>query len=134
MLLEEGDTVDIDLTDVSLSFSPSGSYVYTSTLDHLEEGTFTVEGDLLVTTADTTADTQPQRVRILRLDSSRLHVQMKDQGKDRRLEFMRVIIEQPATDTTSGSYDEQAFEIDSLDMILDSAQLDDHDHDHDHDH
>ena len=82
--------MDVDLADVSLAFAADQAYIYTSTLDHLEAGTYTLEGDLLTTTADSTVGTGPQRVRVITLDSARLHLLMMDQGKERRLEFVRV--------------------------------------------
>lgn len=84
-----GDTVDVRLEDVSLRFEPDGDYVYTSTLDYFEEGTFELDGDLLTTVAAVDSVGE-QRVRVTRLDDRRLHLLMEDAGRRRELGFERV--------------------------------------------
>ena len=88
-LIEEGDTVDVNLDDVSLRFDSAGRYVYTSTLDYFEEGGFVLEDDILTTDPD--VDTVGvQRVRVTTLDTSQLAFLMFDGGRQRILRFARV--------------------------------------------
>lgn len=90
LIFDEGDTVDLRLEDVSLQFEADGDYTYTSTLDYFETGTFSLDGDILTTAAST--DSIPtQRVRVIRLDDGRLHLFMKDAGRNRELGFERVL-------------------------------------------
>lgn len=89
-LLEEGDTVAVDLSDVGIAFRPGGRYVYTSTLDHEEQGTYRVDGALLLTTPegqDTIAD-RPVEIALLERDV--LHLNMQEGDKARVLQFERV--------------------------------------------
>ena len=89
LLIEEGDTVDVRLDDVSLLFESGGAYTYTSTLDYFEEGRFALDGDILET--QPTADSlSPQKVKVTTLDDSTLHFFMMDAGRRRQLEFRRV--------------------------------------------
>ena len=88
-LVEEGDTVDVRLDEVSLRFEPDGDYVYTSTLDYYEEGTFALDGDILTTTAAVDS-VGVQRVRVTALDTGRLQFFMLDNGRKRQLSFQRV--------------------------------------------
>ena len=90
LLIEDGDTVDVRLDDVSLLFEPEGAYTYTSTLDYFEEGRFALDGDILET--QPAADSlSPQRVKVTTLDDSTLHFFMMDAGRRRQLEFRRMM-------------------------------------------
>ena len=80
----------VDLSEVSIAFHPDNRYVYTSTLDHEESGTYRVEEPLLLTTPagqDTVID---RPVEITLLDASTLHLNMVEAGKSRLLQFARV--------------------------------------------
>ena len=89
-LIEEGDTVDVRLDDVSLRFDSGGRYVYTSTLDYYEEGAFALTDDILATTPDVDS-VGPQRVRVTALDPGALALLMFDDGRQRVLAFERVV-------------------------------------------
>ena len=88
-LVEEGDTVDVRLDDVSLRFDTGGRYVYTSTLDYYEEGTFVFEGDILTTSPEIDSVGE-QRVKVTVLDPEQLRFFMMDAGRQRQLSFERV--------------------------------------------
>ena len=120
LLVEEGDTVEVRLDDVGIQFKPDGSYVYTSTLDYAEEGNYHLDGEYLYRTP-TGADPEGiLPVEIAALDSTRLHFNMVDSGKARRLEFLRV--ELPDNGQLNDFGD---------DHIHDDHH-DDHDHGHEH--
>lgn len=85
----ENDTVDVRLEDVSLRFGADGEYVYTSTLDYYEDGTFALDGDLL-TTIPRVDTIGRQRMRITALQGDSLKLLMDDQGRRRELGFRRV--------------------------------------------
>jgi hypothetical protein len=110
LLIEEGDTIDVILDDVGLYFAKDGSYIYTSTLDYEESGTFRTSGEMLFTTP-AAQDTLVERpVEIALLDKDVLHLNMKEGDKNRILEFERI-------DLSS----------------LDDGDVHAHDHNHDHD-
>ena len=88
-LLEEGDTVDVKLDNVSLRFDTGGHYVYTSTLDYFERGRFELVDDILTTRPEVDTVGQ-QRVRVTRLTPEGLTFLMSDGGKARVLGFARV--------------------------------------------
>ena len=95
MLIEEGDTIDVILDDVGLFFDTDGSYIYTSTLDYEESGTFRSSGDMLFTTP-TAQDTLLERpVEIALLTDNLLHLNMKEGDKNRILEFERINLSIP---------------------------------------
>lgn len=113
MLIEDGDTIDVILDDVGLYFDKEGKYIYTSTLDYEESGTFRTKGNMLFTTP-VKQDTLVERpVAIARLSETSLHLNMKEGEKNRILEFERIYTE------TGNEILEEVF--------------DDHDHEgHDH--
>ncbi len=113
LLIEEGDTIDVILDDVGLFFDADGSYIYTSTLDYEESGTFRSQGDMLFTTPSEQDTLLERPVAIALLDENALHLNMKEGEKNRILEFERIDL--------SASDDEQMDELT-------------HDHAHDHDH
>ncbi len=89
-LVEEGDTVEVNLQDVSISFDPAGDYAYTSTLDYTERGTFRTDGEYLITQPNV-PDTIPERaVEIATLEPSVLRLNMQEGDKRRVLMFERV--------------------------------------------
>ncbi len=125
----------MNLEDVSLAFGEDRRYVYSSTLDHLENGAYGLEGDLLTTTSDDASAGGPQRVRVVALDSLRLHLLMMDKGKQRRLEFTRVGANAPTPPPSS----EAGLPIDSSLLFEENFNeedfgegeaVDDHDHEH----
>lgn len=80
----------VDLSDVGIAFREGGQYVYTSTLDHEESGTYRVDGSLLMTTPagqDTITD---RPVEIALLEGDLLHLNMREGDKARVLQFERV--------------------------------------------
>jgi len=99
LLVEEGDTVDVILDDVGLRFDKNGKYVYTSTLDYEEEGTFRTKGDMLFSTPAEQDSVAERRVAIEHLDELSLHLRMKQGEKYRILEFERIIQEDVSADS-----------------------------------
>lgn len=136
MLIENGDTVDVDLNKVSLHFTPDLQYVYTSTLDYVEPGTFRLERGVLFTLPVGADASATRKVRIENLDSIYLFILMNDAGKLRQLQFRRLTASRPPvpvdefnTPADSFAIDTTTYEYDSLE--LDGMDVDDHE-EHDH--
>ena len=89
-LIEEGDTIAVDLTDVGIAFEPANRYVYTSTLDYEEAGTYRVDDAYLLTTPGGQDSIVDRAVEIMLLEGDRLHLNMEEAGKQRILQFERL--------------------------------------------
>ena len=123
VLIEDGDTVDVDLENVSLAFAPDLNYLYTSTLDYVEPGTYRLDGGVLYTLPEGSDAGAARKVKVELLDSARLHILMNDAGKLRRLEFARVARDAAVVDTF-GRGGDGAYDIDTAYYPLDSGSLD----------
>ena len=130
MLIEDGDTVKVNLTNVSLAFAPDNTYLYTSTLDYVEPGTYSFERGVLYTLPAGAEEDAARKVKVELLDSLRLQILMNDAGKLRQLHFLRVRLPAAAdADDEQSALD--SFAIDTTTYLLDSAELEHLHHDHD---
>ncbi len=92
VVLEEGDTLPVDPSEIRLSFDEAGHYTYHSTLNYREAGYYHLKGDLLYTRDTTHADTTLERivrVPILTEDSLVLDMRTPDQ-KARVIRFRKI--------------------------------------------
>lgn len=92
-VVEEGEKLDINTSEIQLSFLDDEIYTYSSTLDYKEAGKYAVQSSYLYTT-DTLASGQGGRkaVEIIQLTLDSLQLRMNDNGKERILKLLK---EQP---------------------------------------
>ena len=88
-ILEEGDTIDMDLSEVSLRFDEDGTYQYTSTLNYKEDGYYFVEYQFLYTRDTLAGESEQKAVRISTLSQDSLVLDMEEGGKPRKLVLVR---------------------------------------------
>ena len=130
--------MDVDLSKVSLDFTPDLHYLYTSTLDYVEPGSYRLERGVLFTLPTGADESATRKVRVEKLDSVNLHILMNDDGKLRQLQFVRVDMpdgraDQPKEDALLDTFgiDTTTYELDSTDLEgLDFDAEEHHDHDH----
>ena len=82
-LTQEGDSLGIDLKEVSFEFTENGRYQFYSTLEYKEAGTFHIDGPFLFS-IDTTQNIEREKaVEILQLSGDTLILRMEEFGKER---------------------------------------------------
>ncbi len=89
-VLEEGEPLDINASEIQLEFVDDMIYSYKSTLDYEEAGQYNVQSSYLYTT-DTLTEFQAARkaVEIIQLTADSLQLRMNDEGKERILKMLR---------------------------------------------
>ena len=89
-VLEEGQSLDINASEIKLDFHNEEIYSYKSTLDYKEAGQYTVQASYLYTT-DTLQENQAARkaVEIIQLTADSLQLRMNDEGKERILKMLK---------------------------------------------
>ncbi|MBX2876306.1 MAG: hypothetical protein KTR30_29570 [Saprospiraceae bacterium] len=89
-VLEEGEVLDINASEIQLEFVDDLIYSYKSTLDYQEAGQYNVQASYLYTT-DTLQQVQSGRkaVEIIQLTPDSLQLRMNDEGKERILKMLR---------------------------------------------
>lgn len=89
-VLEEGEILDINASEIQLEFVDDEVYSYKSTLDYEEAGQYNVQSSYLYTT-DTLAASQAARkaVEIVQLTADSLQLRMNDEGKERILKMLK---------------------------------------------
>lgn len=88
-MLEEGDTVDVNLSEVKLIFKSNGDYAYYSTLDYSEQGKFNSAGNYLYSTPNNQDTIVDRKVEIITLTPLELYIRMDARGKERILQFQK---------------------------------------------
>lgn len=87
--LEEGDSVAVNLLEIRLEFSDFDRYVFYSTLNYREAGSYRLEGPMLFT-QDTLSPNTPERtLRIRQLEADTLLLDMEADGKKQALRLLR---------------------------------------------
>jgi len=82
-LTQEGDSLEIDLGEVSFIFTENGRYQFNSTLKYKEAGTYHIDGPFLFST-DTTQNTPHEKaVEIIQLSGDTLILRMEELKKER---------------------------------------------------
>ena len=76
-LLENNDSLAVKLDDIWFSFDENQNYIFHSTLNYNEAGTYEVIGDLLYTTDTINETSQRKAVKLLQLNESSLKMEMK---------------------------------------------------------
>lgn len=89
-VLEEGEKLDINASEIQLTFNEGDVYTYSSTLDYKEAGKYNVQASYLYTT-DTLSTSQGGRkaVEIIQLTIDSLQLRMNDNGKERILKLLK---------------------------------------------
>jgi hypothetical protein len=84
-LMEEGDSIAIDLSEVHFTFDEEGGYTFVSTLAYSEAGAYRLDGPYLFTTDTLHAPVEEKAVEIKQLANDSLILLMNDKGRDRVL-------------------------------------------------
>lgn len=92
-ILEEGEILDLNASQIQLGFEEGDKYTYLSTLNYKEAGQFRVQTPYLFTT-DTTADQRTEKaVEIIQLTFDSLQLRMNDDGKERILKLLKTPVD-----------------------------------------
>ena len=89
-IAEEGKELDIDYAPVNFQFNSKGFYEFNSTIEYKEEGTYFLNGDLLYTLDTLNSASSEKAVKITKLTSDSLHLNMMANGKDKLMKLYRV--------------------------------------------
>ena len=89
LILEQGDTVQVDPAEVSLEFQGKDGYVFKGTLNHKEAGSFYLDAQYLFTLDTLNKASTEKAVEIVLLTSDSLYLKMMDGGKERLLKMYR---------------------------------------------
>jgi len=88
-ILEEGEVLDLNPSQIQLGFEAGEKYTYLSTLNYREAGQYRVQAPYLFT-IDTTADQRTEKaVEIIQLTFDSLQLRMNDDGKERILKLLK---------------------------------------------
>ncbi|MFK7935678.1 MAG: hypothetical protein AB8G22_19345 [Saprospiraceae bacterium] len=87
-LYEEGKSIEVDLNEISLSFS-NNNYHYTSTLNYRESGSYFVDERFLFTIDTTHRASTEKAVEIQLLSVDSLYLRMQENGKERLLQLAK---------------------------------------------
>ena len=88
-VLEEGQPLDIDNSEVKFHFSEDGYYNFQSTLNYEESGTFEIKKELLFTKDTLNTNSEEKAVRIDLLNADSLYLEMNDDGKKRLVKLFK---------------------------------------------
>jgi hypothetical protein len=89
LLVEESDTLQMDLSPVFLEMSSEGTYLFQSTLNYLESGRYRLEGNLLYIQDTTSTGSKERRIRIRQFEADTLILDMESEGLSRQLTLWR---------------------------------------------
>lgn len=88
-VLEEGDSLQLDPTQLGFVFRPDNRYSYRSTLRYEEAGTWRYAEGFLYAQDTTQADTEERIVAVEKLTKDSLEIRMLAADKERALVFLR---------------------------------------------
>lgn len=89
LILEEGDTVLVDPAEISLQFRPDDRYLFKSTLNYKEAGTYYLDAQYLFTLDTLNKASTEKAVEIVSLTPDSLHLKMMDNGRERLLKLYK---------------------------------------------
>ncbi len=87
---EEGEQVQVELSDVGFIFYDNGFYNYNSSNDYHEAGTYSIRGDLLYTLDTINKASSEKAVQIINLTKDTLQVKMMAHGKEQTIKFAKL--------------------------------------------
>jgi hypothetical protein len=87
---EDGEQMALNASDVKLEFNSNGFYKYQSSLNYLEAGSFSIQGDLLYTLDTINKASSEKAVRILLLTRDSLTIQMMAGSRERIYRMAKV--------------------------------------------
>lgn len=87
-LYEEGDSLAVDVKDISLAFD-NNTYHYTSTLNYRESGSYFINETYLFTIDTVHQASSEKAVEIQLLSADFLHLRMQENGKERLLKLKK---------------------------------------------
>jgi len=89
VILEAGQPLEIDPSNIILILNPDGSYQYESTLNYKEAGTFYLDQPYLYTMDTINQASTEKAVEVILLTPDSLHLRMNEAGKERLLKMTR---------------------------------------------
>ncbi len=89
-ILENGKALDLDPSEIQLSFSPSNTYTYKSTLNYQEAGSYHLDKKYLYTTDTLNLASSKKTVEILLLSEDSLQFKMMEANQERILKLVKV--------------------------------------------
>lgn len=87
-VIEAGDTLEMDLSNLRLHFEPDGSFTYTKTSRERLVGAYSISGSLLELKVDDPA-AETILIQISDLSSDMLHLRMNHEGNERHLGLVK---------------------------------------------
>lgn len=111
---EEGNELDLDLSDLGFEFKGQNHYIYYNTEFLSEEGVYEVNGMTLVTTDTSGNNPMRKAVEIILLTRDSLHLRMNAGGKEQVLYLYRMNESEDEYDLDSDEYIEEPIEQDTL--------------------
>ena len=88
-LMEDGDTLAVDLAVINFQFTEAGYYHFNSTLNYEESGTYRLNGPYLYSTDTLDAPYREKAVKIVLLRNDSLLLKMEEMGKERMVLLKR---------------------------------------------
>jgi hypothetical protein len=89
IVLENGDSLEIDPSIIRISFNEQNGYTYASTLNYREAGTFYADAKYLYTTDTLNQATTEKVVEIVKLTEDSLFLKMSEAGRERLLKLVK---------------------------------------------
>ena len=88
-ITEEGQTLNVDLSEIQFNFRPDGSYEFQSTLNYREAGSFNLDNNVLYTLDTVNLESVEKTVQLVYLSEDTLRLIMNSSGKTRMLELFK---------------------------------------------
>lgn len=89
-IIEEGQTLPVNLEEIKLSFGSNDFYLFNSTLNYEEAGSYFLDSKYLFTTDTVNHASSEKAVEVIKLTSDSLVLKMNDSGKERLLRLSKM--------------------------------------------
>lgn len=89
-IMEEGTPLSVNTTEIQLSFNGDDFYLFNSTLNYKEAGSYFIDSKYLFTTDTVNHASTEKAVEIIKLTPDSLILKMNDSGKERLLRLTKM--------------------------------------------
>jgi len=89
-VLEKGKALAIDPSEIRFDFDDRGNYAFQSTIGYKENGSYNINGEMLMTKDKLNKDALEKNVQIIKLSADTLNLKMVAEGKERVLKMVRM--------------------------------------------
>lgn len=89
-VLEDGEPLKVNLSEINISFNANELYSFKSTLNYNEAGRYYIESPFLFTTDTVNSASTEKTVEILLLTADSLHLKMSEGGKNRLMKMKKL--------------------------------------------